>query len=175
MAVLVVWLVTKNGDDTPSAAQNTSPTEPQASPTATGTPAFQPIGQLNLRATDGGDAKGQMVVFASPAGDVAFTIQGTGLPPSAEGSAYGVWLTGGDAPHFLGFAPPVGEDGKFGTSGPRKSDAANFPRWLSSAKQVVVSRETEEGATEPGPTVLEGEVAAGTTGGNGGAAPTPTP
>jgi hypothetical protein len=152
LAALVVWIATKGGDDSKKAAA--------PAPTATATPEFQPIGKLDLKAANGGKAKGEMVVFASSAGGVAFTVTGTGLPATKAGEAYAVWLVGGAKPHWLGFAPPVKDDGKFGTSGPREDDAGNFAKWLAEAKQVVVSRETREGAAQPGPIVLSGAVSA---------------
>src|SRR4051812_43335962 len=81
-----------------------------------------------------------------------------GARPSKAGEAYAVWLVGGDAPHRLGFAPQVGADGKLGTSGPRSQDASKFASWFSNAKQVVVSRETSESATQPGPVILAGTI-----------------
>lgn len=179
VAALVVWIVTKNDDSgsdsaatpTPTASASSGSPTPQPSAGTTGTPEFQPIGQLALTSEGDSGAKGQLVVFASADKEVAFTIQGTGMPASKSGEAYGVWLIGGDASHFLGFAPAVAEDGKFGTSGPRPGDAQKFARWLAVAKQIVVSRETQEGATEPGPLVLSGDLAKA----QGGSAATPTP
>ena len=100
-------------------------------------------------------------MFAAQTGEVAFNIKATKVPPTGEGEAYGVWLTGGDKDHFLGFAPPVGNDGKLAVSRPARLRPANFAKWLSGAKQVVVSTETQEGATSPGPLVLEGDIASG--------------
>ncbi len=174
VAALVVWLVTKGDDSGPERASTPTPSAsitPSASATATGSPEFQPIGKLNLSEEGGSGAKGELVVFASPNRQVAFAVKGTDMPPSQAGEAYGLWLTGGDAPHFLGFAPAVAEDGKFGTSGPRSGDAAKFAEWLATAKEIVVSRETREGATEPGPLVLSGDL----TKAPGGPTATPTP
>ncbi len=174
VAVLIVWLVSRGGDEDPkSASTGTTATETAtAAPSATGAPDFQAIGKLDLKSATGGSAKGSLIVFAAQTGEVAFNIKATKVPQTAEGEAYGVWLTGGDKDHFLGFAPAVGEDGKLAVSGPRDSDQSSFAKWLSSAKQVVVSTETSEGASAPGPLVLEGDIA---TGDAGGAAASPTP
>lgn len=171
VAALIVWLVSRGDDEDPgsSSAATQTPTA-EVTPTGTaGTPEFQAIGKLDLRAPDGGDATGRMIVFAAQTGEVAFNLTGRSVPATAEGEAYGVWLVGGQANHFLGFAPPVGDDGRLATSGPREEDADNLANWLSSAERLVVSREIEEGATEPGPVVLEADIAQG--GAGAGAAP----
>jgi hypothetical protein len=157
LVALVVFLV-RSGDD--SSGQKTS-TGASATPTATATPSFQPVGQIDLTQVGGGKAKGQLVIFASADNSLAFTIQAEQMPESKRGEAYAVWLVGGKRPHRLGFAPAVGADGKFGTSGPRDADAKSFPNWLSEAKQVVVSRETNQDARQPGPIVLGGQVPSG--------------
>jgi hypothetical protein len=136
-----------------------------ATPTATATPAVQPAGRIELRAPRGGRARGEMVLYISESNQVAFTLEGSNVPASRSGEAYAVWLTGGDEPHRLGFAPPVtgsGEDrGRLGTSGPRDQDAQNFPRWFADATHVVLSRETTQDARRPGPVVLRGEIPGG--------------
>jgi hypothetical protein len=169
LVVGVILLVTGGGKDTASPTKTSA--SAAATPTATGTPQFQPLGQLALKSTTGGKAKGQMVIFANSNGGIAFTIQGTGVPATGTGEAYAVWLIGGNQPHRLGFAPQVKADGKFGTSGPRDQDATNFAKWFSQAKNVVVSKETNENATAPGPTVLEGKIPTG----SASATPTATP
>lgn len=160
VAVLIVWLVTRGDDDTESASSGTTTEETAtAEPTATGgTPKFEAIGQLNLKSADGGNARGNLIVFAAQTGEVAFNVKARNVPQTAEGEAYGVWLVGGSKDRFLGFAPTVGENGRLAVSGPRTSDQQNFARWLRDAKQVVVSRETQEGAASPGPIVLEGDI-----------------
>jgi hypothetical protein len=174
VAALIVWLVTRgddSGEKTSTAGTPTETAEPSA--TATGTPDYQPIGRLTLASATGGSAKGRLIVYAAQTGEVAFNVTANNVPGTGEGEAYGVWLTGGDKSHFLGFTPPVGDDGKLRVSGPRESDAANFARWLGDAKKIVVSRETEEGAAEPGPLVLQGDISKAQTA--AGAAATATP
>lgn len=178
VAVLIVWLVTRGDDSSKSGSASSGTTSTATAsttpaPSATGTPAFQAIGKLDLTSATGGSATGTLIVFAAKTGEVAFNIKATKVPPTASGQAYGVWLTGGGKNHFLGFAPPVGKDGRLAVSGPRDSDQANFAKWLSSSRRVVVSTETREGATSPGPLVLTGDVAKATS--SGGAAATPTP
>jgi hypothetical protein len=165
VAGIILLLTNGNGDDGDGA---TASSKARATATATATAQFQPLGQLSLKSPTGGKAKGQMVIFANSSGGIAFTLQGTGVPASGSNEAYAVWLTGGDKPHRLGFAPQVKADGKFGTSGPRDQDATKFARWFSQAKNVVVSKETSEDATAPGPTVLEGTIPTGTKSGGSG-------
>lgn len=167
VAALIVWLVTRDDDATP-AAPSTPTTSAQATPTATGTPNFEALGTLGLTSATGGQARARLTVFAAPTGDVAFGLKGSDVPPTPSGEEYALWLTGGDEPHFLGFTPRVGADGKLDTIGPRVEDARAFASWLAGAKRMVLSRETQEGATEPGPLVLEGTIDQGA-----GAAPSP--
>jgi hypothetical protein len=157
IVAIVVLLVRGGGDDNGDGGS----TNASATPTATATAQFQPLGQLALTSPSGGKAKGTMVLFASQSGSIAFTLQATGVPQSRDGEAYAVWLTGGDAPHRLGFAPQVGSDGKLGTSGPRQQDADDFAKWFAQSKRVLVTRETSENTTQPGPAVLSGRVPSG--------------
>jgi hypothetical protein len=177
VAALIVWLVTRGGDDndkTSSAKTPTTQTTPASTATPTGTPNYQEIGVLKLKSATGGAAAGQLQVFLDQAsGKVAFNIKANHVPATAKGQAYGVWLTGGDKDHFLGFTPPVGKNGKLAVSGPRDRDQRNFARWFTSAKQLVVSTETQEGATSPGPLVLSGDVKELVTAGGASASPTP--
>ena len=158
VTALIVWLVSR--DDNSGTKNATSPTATaEASPTAAGTADYQPVAVLKLRPTDGGEAAGNAVIFVSATNEVAFNLEASNVPARGENEAYGVWVTGGPESHFLGYAPPVGEDGNLATSGPRTQDAANFAAWLSDpGAKIVVSVETEEGATEPGPIVLQGSV-----------------
>ena len=79
-----------------------------------------------------------MRLYASQ-GQLAFTLEGTGVPQNRTNEAYAVWFTspnGGS--QRLGFAQPVGSNGQLGTTGPRTEDLDKFPRWLARYKQVVV-------------------------------------
>jgi hypothetical protein len=174
VAALIVWLVTR-GDDGDKTSAGTTTTEETATPSPTATPDFQAIGALALRSADGDDARGQMILFAAQGGEVAFNIKARNVPPSEQGEAYGVWLTGGEENHFLGFTPPVGDDGRLAVSGPRERDQRNFARWFTESpkQKLVVSVETQEGATSPGPLVLTGDVKDLITA--SGATATPTP
>ena len=177
VAALIIWLVTRGDDSgkkTPTASATSTATA-TGTPSASATPDYQPFGVLALKSPTGGSAQGRFVLFvAQNTQQIAFNIKGVKVPPSQSGQAYGVWLVGGDKDHFLGFAPPVGKNGQLAVSGPRSSDEANFARWFASSKQLVVSTETQEGATSPGsPLILSGDVKNLVTAAN--LTPTPTP
>ena len=152
IVTVVVIALLSNGDD--EEPQSTS----EATPTATAEATPAAAGAIELKGVNGSKAKGSMTIFVSQDGQVAFSIEGSDVPASQEGEAYAVWLTGGGKPKRLGFAPTVGEDGKLGVSGPREGDAETFPRDFSRAKKVVVSRETSQDSTGPGPIILSGDV-----------------
>jgi hypothetical protein len=153
--VVVVVVVLGGGDD-----NGNNDEEPVATATATATAEATPqaAGAIELKGVNGSNAKGSMTIFVSQDGQVAFTIEGSSVPVSKEGEAYAVWLTGGPRPKRLGFAPTVGEDGKLGVSGPREGDAESFPQDFGQAKKVIVSRETSQDATKPGPAIMSGDV-----------------
>lgn len=153
VAALIAWLIWGNDDEGGERAGN------GATPTATATPSVQPAGQIQLRAPGGGDARGQMTIFVSEGGDVAFTIEGNRLPTLERGEAYALWLTGGGRPRRLGFiTDDTPGDGRIGSSGPQPNDAERFPQWLASAQQVLLTRETTQEAEEPGTAVLRGAI-----------------
>lgn len=171
VAAVIIALVS-GGNDSDSGDEAEATPTPSATATGTATAAngdYTPIGYLNLRGTDGQAARGRFIVYASQDRQIAFNVLASKVPATPEGTAYGVWLTGGGANRFLGFAPPVGENGQLRVSGPRQRDQANFANWFTKAKQIVVSRETQEGATAPGPVLMTGTVKALK------AAPTATP
>jgi hypothetical protein len=179
VVALIIWLVKKGDDDEPTSAS--TGTQATATATAGGSTTgaagdFQQIGQLELTGVGGSEATGRMAVYANTdqPPKIAFQLVGQNVPQSGEGEAYGVWLTGGDAPHFLGYAPRVAANGRLGTSGPRDQDSENFLQWLTTAKKVVVTKETEQGASKPGEVILEGDLSQ-TSGGQSGATPEPSP
>ncbi len=150
VVVLLVLFVFKGDDKSPS----TSAAKATAAPTASATPA--PVGQIALKGANGSKGTGVMRLYTAQQ-QLAFTLEGTGVPPNKANEAYAVWFTSpGGASQRLGFAQPVTSDGKLGTTGPRTEDLAKFPRWLATFKQVVVSRESSGTAKKPGPVVLVG-------------------
>lgn len=152
LVALIVWLFNV-GDDEKSAG-----TPAKATPTASAAATPQPAAAIELKSTTGGKATGQLVLFVDDKSNVTFQIAAQNVPQSKASEAYAVWLTGGDKPHRLGFAPAVGKDGVLATSGPRDTDAQRFPQWFTQAKNVVVSRETTGDATKPGEIILRGKI-----------------
>jgi hypothetical protein len=150
VVVLVLFVFQGDDDKRPAASAPTA----TATPTAAATPA--PVGEIQLKGARGAKGTGVMRLYTSQQ-QLAFTLEGTGVPPNRANEAYAVWFRGpGDSVQRLGFAQPVGSDGKLGTTGPRSEDLDKFPRWLATFKQVVVSRESDAKATQPGPIVLVG-------------------
>lgn len=154
LLTIAVIVLVDGGDD--SGDEREASSNPTATATAEATPAV--AGQIELKAPGGGDAKGAMTILVTQEEQIQFSIEATNVPPSREGEAYAVWFTGGGKPKRLGFAPPVGEDRKLGVSGPKPGDEQSFPDDISKARKVVISRETSQDATKPGPIVLQGNV-----------------
>jgi hypothetical protein len=131
-------------DDTPTAAQ-TAPTG------ATGTPSVD--AQINLTAAvEGSKALGVAQVLSQD-GQRALAVTGQDLQAS---SRYVVWLynSPSDA-QFLGFAPPVGEDGRLSGLAPVPEEASKF-------KQLVITKEKVDRPQKPGTIVLRGALDLGT-------------
>ena len=150
---MLVLFVFKGDDKKPSASAAT------ATPTASATPA--PVGEIQLKGANGAKGTGVMRLYTAQQ-QLAFTLEGTGVPPNKANEAYAVWFTSpGAAAQRLGFAQPVGANGRLGTTGPRTEDLDKFPRWLATFKQVVVTRETDGKAKKPGPVVLVGALPSG--------------
>ena len=149
VVVVLVLFVFQDDDKKPTASASATPT-----PTASATPA--PVGEIPLKATKGTTGSGVMRLYTAQQ-QLAFTLEGTNVPPNRANEAYAVWFTSpGGGAQRLGFAQPVGANGQLGTTGPRTEDLDKFPRWLATFKQVVVSRESDGKAKKPGPVVLVG-------------------
>jgi hypothetical protein len=153
VVALVLWLFVFKSDDNSPAGKATAGT---ATPTPTATVTPTPVGQITLKGVNGSKGTGVMKLYTAQQ-QLAFTLEGTGVPPNRTNEAYAVWFTTpGGGSQRLGFAQPVGSNGQLGTTGPRTADLDKFPRWLARYKQVVVSRETNGNAKKPGPIVLRG-------------------
>jgi len=150
VVVLVLFVFGGDDGDDPGSASAT------ATPTASATP--QPVGEIALKGVNGGKAQGVMRLYLTQ-NQLAFTLEGTGVPKSRSNEAYAVWFRNpsGGAQRLV-FAEPVGDNGQLATVGPTTEDLDRFPQWLSRYKQVVVSRERSEKAKQPGPIVLRGSL-----------------
>jgi len=150
IVVVVLVLFVFNGDD------EKSPSRASATPTPTASATPAPVGEIQLKGANGAKGTGVMRLYTAEQ-QLAFTLEGTGVPANRAGEAYAVWFTSpGGAAQRLGFAQPVGANGRLGTTGPRTEDLDKFPRWLATFKRVVVSRESDGKARKPGPVVLVG-------------------
>jgi Anti-sigma-K factor rskA/Sigma-70, region 4 len=155
IVVVVLALFVFKGDDDKAKAPKSA-----ASASATATPSATPqqVGQIALKGVNGSKGTGVMTLYAAQ-GQLAFTLQGTKVPKNKSNEAYAVWFTTpGGGSQRLGFAQPVTSNGQLGTTGPRTQDLDKFPRWLAKYKQVVVSRERNGSAKQPGPVVLRGSL-----------------
>jgi hypothetical protein len=139
------------GDDEQSRAAQ--PPQPTATPEATGS-------DIPLRGTGDSEAVGLMRLIRADDGSVQFAIGAEGVPPNEGREVYAVWFTkdDGDA-RRLGFAQTqVGEEGVLTTGGPQPRDRAKFPRWFATYDKVLVTRESDAKAKQPGAAVLEGDL-----------------
>ncbi len=156
LAVGVILLVGGGDDDDGG--------DDRAATTQTATDAQQPTveAQINLTGQNGSDAIGVVQVLSQ--GDQrAIAVSAQDMQP---GSRYVVWLYNSPSEaEFLGFAPPVGDDGRLAGLAPLPANAGDF-------RSIVVSRERTDRPTRPSTLVLRGEFAdAATPDAGGGAAP----
>jgi hypothetical protein len=154
IVIVVLALFVFKGDDKDDSPKSAAAASATTTPTATP----QQVGQITLKGVNGSKGAGLMTLYAAQ-GQLAFTLQGTNVPKNKSNEAYAVWFTTpGGGSRRLGFAQPVTSNGQLGTTGPRTADLDKFPRWLAKYKQVVVSRERNGSAKQPGPVVLRGSL-----------------
>jgi hypothetical protein len=156
VGALIVFVVARGGDDSPSADSQQSPAA-----SATPTPAVTATGSdIVLQGTNESKAVGLMRLLPGSKGTVHFAIAAQNVPANQGREVYAVWFTGDKLqPRRLGFAQAqVGRDGVLTTAGPQKRDLKAFPRWFATYKRVLITRETAATATKPGPAVLEGNL-----------------
>ena len=155
--IAVVLYAVLSGDDEPAEqASSGTPT-----PTATAG-AAQPreLFAVPLTAVGGGNAEGTMAVYQQDE-QVFFALEAQNVPKEKEGEAYAIWFIGGGKSRRLGYFQQPVQEGRIGTVGPDQKDLANFPRWLTTYKRVVISRETRSDAAQPGPIILSGNLPGG--------------
>jgi hypothetical protein len=155
VAVVLAFVFLRGGDDDKGSKTASQPT---ATPTATATPRI--VAQVPLTGVGtASKANGRMTVFLVGR-QLGFQIEGQNVPPNKSRDRYGVWFTGpGGKADLIGVAgDPVGSDGKLGVLGPPSDKAQQFPQQLADHRQVVVSRETKSGPTQPGPIILRGKL-----------------
>jgi anti-sigma-K factor RskA/sigma-70-like protein len=145
--VLAVVLIADRGGGGGKASQTQPATT--AGSSSTSASAIHLDSQLNLNPPmPGSKAKG-VVEIASEGNRRAFYLVAEGLQPT-NGFIYVAWLYNSQhEAEPLGKAPTVGSSGRLQAAAPLPSDAGKF-------HQLILTRETSEGASEPGEVVLKG-------------------
>ncbi|PTL55040.1 hypothetical protein [Paraconexibacter algicola] len=138
--VLLIGGGDDESDDTPTTTQ-------AASTGPTGTPSVD--AQINLTAAVQGSKALGVAQVLSQDGQRALAVTAQDLQPS---SRYVVWLynSPSDA-QFLGFAPPVGDDGRLSGLAPVPAEATKF-------RQLVITKEKVDRPSKPGTIVLRGQL-----------------
>lgn len=138
---LVLLLGGGDDDDSPDRPATTAAQTTGTTPTVDA--------QINLTAAVQGSKALGVAQVLSQGGQRALAVTGQDLQPSAR---YVVWLYNSPSnAQFLGFAPPVGDDGRLSGLAPLPEDASKF-------KQLVVTKEKIDRPTKPGTIVLRGEL-----------------
>jgi hypothetical protein len=156
IAALLIWLLTRGGNDNPSGAAASA----KATATATATP--QVVDEIPLKAVGKGNkAEGLMRVFRrTQDGKLVFALAADKVPPNNAREVYAVWfLKKGKPPLNLGFAQTqVGKQKVFTTGGPQAGKETAFAGWLGTYSTVVVARAsaTAAAAKRPGQIILAG-------------------
>ncbi|MEJ7715328.1 MAG: hypothetical protein WKF40_06330 [Thermoleophilaceae bacterium] len=129
--VLLIWLFKGNSD---SDEPTTTSTATKAATAPAPAPNEQPrvIAQVRMNGKGKADAVAQVLVQA---GTRAIAIVGKDLQPSSTKSAYAVWLynSATDA-RRLGFAPPVGKNGRLEGVAPSHGTSSASGRSSSPAR-----------------------------------------
>ena len=162
LAVVLVVLLKSGGSSSSSSDSSTvADTAPPATSTAgtstTPTTSTGPTitGQVNLVAPGGGQGSKILGVanVLAQGSQRAVAIQAQGLPPSSSKAAYAVWLTTPGV-RRLGFAPPVGKNGRLQAVSGLPADARKYTR-------LIITRERVNSPTKPGQIVLSGPIQLG--------------
>ena len=155
VAGTLLWIFVLRDDEEEPASPSS------ATPTATAE--AQQGSDIVLQGVGDSQAEGLMRLVSRDDGTVQFAIAAQNVPPNQGQEVYAVWLTReGARPRRLGFAQtPVGEEGILTTGGPQQGDEDKFPQWFATYEKILITRETDAKAREPGPAVLEGTLPAG--------------
>ena len=150
--VLAVVLIPSGGGSSKHSAASgkTPPSRGSAAATSGAKPTVDK--RITLSPVEAGShAKGVALVL-SEGGKVAFYLAAEGMPPS-NGFFYAVWLYSSPThTEPLGKSPPVTSNGRLQGGALLPSDAGSF-------SHLIVTRETNEHPSKPGPIVLSGTFA----------------
>ena len=154
--VVAVVLLTSGGGShsrarSPAASAGAS-TSTSSTSTASSAPRATETKRLTLTPPNASSKALGVAAVLREGSTYAFYLAATGLAPS-KGFFYAVWLYN-SATSFepLSKSPPVGSDG-------RLQGGALLPGNAGSYQQMIVTRETSERPTSPGPVVLRGSFA----------------
>lgn len=146
----------------PAPAVQTTPapeTTPSTGTSTTGTTATTPEvnAEIQMRPPNGGDARATATLITQ-SGRESIAIAGQSLQPTTDKAFYGLWLANSrDDAVFLGYAPPVGENGRM-----RLFDALPDTAAPSQYEEIWLTREvvTEDTTTpsRPGTVALSGPI-----------------
>jgi hypothetical protein len=128
-------------------ARTSPPSRGQSASTAAANPTQDR--RIVLRPAQAGSHAFGVALVLSESGKYAFYLAAEKMAPTS-GFFYAVWLYGSPtSSEALGKSPAVGSDGRLQGGALLPADAGNFHR-------IIVTRETSEHPTRPGPIVLSG-------------------
>jgi hypothetical protein len=155
IAAVLVFVLTRGGDDTPTADTGT----PAPTAAATGTPQAA-AGDIVLRGPAGSKAVGLMRLFRANDDTVRFALAAQDVEPNKGKQTYSIWFQKKNGSAIrLGVAQnPVGADRTLTTAGPRNQDVSKFPQWFATYDSVIVSRDASAAAKKPGTVILSGDL-----------------
>jgi hypothetical protein len=170
VVVGIVLLVSHGGSDKTASTSPPPPPPPPASSSGNGSESVE--SQINLSSTS---SKALAVIYViRTQGHRTLALAGQDFPPSGPkyGIYYAVWLynSPSDAQR-LGFAPPVGTNHRLvaaldptrmpASTAAERAEKARVTRLMASFygyKEVVITRETANAGTRPGPIVVQGQI-----------------
>jgi hypothetical protein len=159
-AVIVAVILLVGGGGGGSHSKSTAATSSSASSTAPASKAATGSGgptednRITLTSPDPASKAAGVVEILSEGGKHAFYLAAEHLPPS-HGFFYAVWLYNSPSSHeALSKSPPVGSNG-------RLQGGALLPANAGSYHTMLLTRETSERPSNPGPVVLSGSFSLG--------------
>jgi hypothetical protein len=159
VAVIIIVLVTSGGggNNNSSKSAGTGTTTPTTASTNTGTTASTKSGaskatvtnQITLTSPEPSSKAIGIVEILVEGSKHAFYLAAEHLPPTTNGSFYVIWLYNSPTNAVAISKTTVSSDG-------RTQGGALLPSNAGEYHQIIVTSETGEHATSPGPTVLSG-------------------
>lgn len=151
--VVVVILISGGGGDAGGGhtgkSASTAPASTSRTTASTASTGVHVDAQLSLAATQPGSSARGAVEVASDGSKHAFDIIAENLPPT-KGFFYVAWLYNSPShAEPLGKAPTVSSNGKLQAAGPLPATAGEY-------HEMILTKETDEHTTRPGPIVLKG-------------------